>query len=409
MKAAINNTLIKNLPAGPVDIYDTKLTGFVLRVSKSGRGSYRVNYARGKWYTLGRATHLKPAEARELAQGILGDAAKGKDIGAARKRAKAATLRDYLANVYGPWVKAHRKDGAATLARLNACFDSELGGKRLPEITVWLVEKWRSARLKAGRAPSTINRDLTALKSALNRAVEWGYIDANPIAKFKPAKVDQKGVVRYLSDAEEARLRVALIEREERARRERESANRWRRARGYPTLPELTGYTDHLRPLVLVALNTGLRRGELFNLTWDDVDLDRAMLTVRGGGAKSGQTRHVPLNTEAAAVLRDWQATTGAKAGYVFPGKEGGRLDNIATAWRAAVAAAGIEGFRFHDLRHTFASKLVMAGVDLNTVRELLGHGDLQMTLRYAHLAPEHKAEAVNRLKAPSSGEREAV
>ena len=332
--------------------------------------------------------------------GILGDAAWGKDVDAERKRSKAATLSDYLNTVYGPWVKRHRKDGAATLARLTACFTKDMGGKKLPELTVWLVEKWRSARLKAGRAPSTINRDVTALKSALNRAVEWGYLDANPIAKVKPAKVDQKGVVRYLSGEEESRLRDALVAREDRARAERANANRWREKRGYPTMPELYGctYVDHLRPLVLLALNTGLRRGELFNLRWSHVDLDRAMLTVHGGGAKSGQTRHVPLNTEAVAVLRDWQATTEKQSGYVFPGKDGARIDNINKAWRAVIAAAGITEFRFHDLRHTFASKLVMAGVDLNTVRELLGHGDLQMTLRYAHLAPEHKAEAVAHL-----------
>jgi integrase len=152
---------------------------------------------------------------------------------------------------------------------------------------------------------------------------------------------------------------------------------------------------------VLVALNTGLRQGEIFNLDWLDVDLVGAQLTVRGAGAKSGQTRHVPLNSEAVAVLTAWRAS--ATPGYVFPGRadgENGRLDNITKAWLHAVKAAKLETFRFHDLRHTFASKLVMAGVDLNTVRELLGHATLKMTLRYAHLAPEHKAAAVQKLVA---------
>jgi len=399
MKAAINSTLMKNLPEGrDVDIYDTKLTGFAVRVRKSGRHSYRVNYARGKWFTIGRVSDLTPAQAREQAKQVLGDAAKGLDIGAERRRSKAATLREYLKNIYGPWVTTHRKDGKATLARLGR-FDSDLGTKRLPEITPWLVEKWRSKRLKDGRSPATINRDLTALKAALNRAVEWGVLDANPIAKVKPTKLDQRGVVRYLSDDEEARLRAALIEREEQARGERESANQWRKERGYPLMPDLqeVAYTDHLRPLVLLALNTGMRRGELFNLRWADVDLDRKVLTVTGAGAKSGQTRHIPLNDEAVSVLTGWKSD----GPLVFPGKNGKRLDNINSAWARLLDEAKITGFRFHDLRHTFASKLVMAGVDLNTVRELLGHGDLKMTLRYAHLAPEHKAQAVARLTAP--------
>ncbi|MAS10321.1 tyrosine-type recombinase/integrase [Salinisphaera sp.] len=396
MKAAINNSLLKQLPEGrDVDIYDTRLIGFALRVRKSGRHSYRVNYGRGKWATIGRLSDIKPAEAREQAQKILGDAVKGIDVGAARKQARASTLRDYLANIYGPWVKTHRKSGAATLSRLEACFDTDLGGKRLHEITPWLVEKWRSRRVKKGRAPATINRDITTLKASLNKAVEWGIIEANPIAKVKPAKLDRKGIVRYLSDDEEKRLREALAARDAKARIERENANHWRAKRGYPTMPVFERYSDHLTPMVLLALNTGMRRGELFALKWSNVDLERGALAIQGDGAKSGQTRHIPLNSEALDVLKHCPQNHT----LVLPGKGGAKLTTIKKSWGALVESAKVENFRFHDLRHTFASKLVMRGVDLNTVRELLGHGDLTMTLRYAHLAPEHKAAAVEKLR----------
>jgi integrase len=107
--------------------------------------------------------------------------------------------------------------------------------------------------------------------------------------------------------------------------------------------------------------------------------------------------RHIPMNQEALEVLQGWQAQTTGR-GLVFPAKDGRPLNNIKKSWTAVLETAGIKNFRFHDLRHHFASRLVMAGVDLNTVRELLGHADLTMTLRYAHLAPEHKAEAVSRL-----------
>jgi hypothetical protein len=131
-------------------------------------------------------------------------------------------------------------------------------------------------------------------------------------------------------------------------------------------------------------------------LTWADVDLVAARLTVRGESAKSGRTRHVPLNTEAVQVLTDWQKQ--ASADLVFPDEEGERMFSLKTAWSAITTAAALEAFRFHDLRHSFASKLVQRRVDLATVRELLGHSDFALTLRYAHLAPENKAAAVARL-----------
>jgi integrase len=148
-----------------------------------------------------------------------------------------------------------------------------------------------------------------------------------------------------------------------------------------------------------MALNTGLRRGELFQLRWRDVTLDRARVTVRGEHAKSGQTRHIPLNAAILKVLQEWKPVNVEPDALVFPGRDAGEpLDDIKTAWAALLKAAKITGFRFHDCRHDFASRLVMAGVDLNTVRELLGHADIKMVLRYAHLAPEHTAAAVERL-----------
>jgi site-specific recombinase XerD len=104
------------------------------------------------------------------------------------------------------------------------------------------------------------------------------------------------------------------------------------------------------------------------------------------------------LNGEALSVLNGWQKQTDGEAGLCFPGKKGKPMHDVNTAWENLMEAAKIESFRWHDMRHHFASWLVMAGVDLNTVRELLGHADLKMTLRYAHLAPGHKAAAVEKL-----------
>jgi integrase len=140
--------------------------------------------------------------------------------------------------------------------------------------------------------------------------------------------------------------------------------------------------------MVLLAMNTGLRRGELTSLEWGDVDVRGKMLTVRDGNAKSGRTRHVSLNTEALDVLKRYRRQHSGE-GRLFD------LTRVNKSFAALLESASIEGLRFHDLRHSFASHLVMAGADLYVVKELLGHASIAMTERYAHLAPEHKAKAV--------------
>jgi integrase len=218
---------------------------------------------------------------------------------------------------------------------------------------------------------------------------------------MKYATVDENGVIRHLSPDEERRLRNALSHRDDARRSGRASANAWRRVRGYEPWAEYGTYTDYVTPFVLVALNTGLRRGELLQLQWRDIELHRRTITVRGEGAKTGQTRHVPLNSEIVAVFKSWRPDVVESGWFVFSGTDTTTpLTEARKAWRGVLREARISSFRFHDLRHTFASKLVMAGVDLNTVRELLGHRKISMTLRYAHLAPEHKADAVERLVA---------
>lgn len=209
------------------------------------------------------------------------------------------------------------------------------------------------------------------------------------------------GKVRWLSDDEETRLRAALDAREERERAARESANAWRAARGYELMPDLrdVAFVDHLKPAVLVSLNTGLRLGELLKLDWQHVNLDRAILTVIDASAKSGKQRHIPLNDEALATLKAWREQS--NNAIVFASADGAVRVDVKTAWQKLLKDAEITKFRWHDMRHHFASRLVMAGVDLNTVRELLGHADLTMTLRYAHLAPEHLSAAVAKLNRP--------
>jgi integrase len=411
MQAFIGEALVDQLKPAvkPFEIRDTVVKGFLLRVQPSGRKSYYAEYGRGRRIAIGRADVLKPKQARAKAKEILAGAQLGDDPMEERRLARAHTLRSFIDEAYQPWAEANIRTAAATVARLKAGFCEHLD-KHLGDLTPWIVEKWRSARLKNGTKPATVNRDLDDLKSSLNKAVAWGLLDANPIAAVKRSRTDDSRAPRFLSVAEEARLRRALDEREERIRAERDSANAWRAARGYELLPDLRrcAFADYLTPLVIVSLHTGMRRGELFKLRWPSVELGVGRITVHGTTAKSNRTRHIPLNSEARETLAAWRKQT-LTAELVFPGKGGAEFNNVRRSWEGVLVAAKIAGFRWHDLRHTFASKLVMAGVDLNTVRELLGHSDYKMTQRYAHLAPEHKAAAVERLVAPARTEERAA
>lgn len=405
MQAKIGNALLPKLKPGPkpYEVNDTELKGFLLRVQPSGVVSYYCTYrnrdGKRNRISLGRHPTITPAQARDHARQVLASVVHGEDPALRKKVVKVHTLKTFIDDDYALWVNTHRKDGKATVARLFSCFP-EFHQTKLAEITPLSVERWRTRRTADGKKPATINRDLAALKSALSKAIEWGVIENHPLEKVKPSKLDHNAVVRFLSDDEESRLRKALDAREERLRSERDNANRWRSERAYPKLPDLTKlpFVDHLKPMVLVSINTGLRQGELFHLAWSNVDLDRAILTVSGDNAKSGKTRHLPINDDALGALKLWRNQQANTMALVFPSVNGQPFDNVTRAWHGVLEDADINSFRWHDMRHHFASRLVMAGVDLNTVRELLGHADIKMTLRYAHLAPEHKAAAVAKL-----------
>lgn len=385
---------------------DAKVPGLVLRVTPTSRKAWAVTWGRGQEYIIGDFPAMTLDGARAACVRSLAEIAEqGAPAGLTVKRRNIlradgtliVTLRDLIDHRLEQHLLTHNKTGADTLARLRRAW-AKLMDKPLTEITPWEVERERASRLKAGKSVATCNRDLSALKSALSRALAWDLIVVHPLTKVKRKSERHSGVVRYLGSQEgdpheERRLRLALSARD---REEIEARTRTLQG-GRSQHAELSliapdGFADHLTPMVLLAMNTGLRRGELTALTWDDIDLERKLLTVRAGYAKSGKARHIPLNSEAADVLRRWKRQR--PNGRLFP------VATIKKSWSALLRRAGIRAFRFHDIRHHFASRLVQAGVDLNSVRELLGHSDMAMTLRYAHLAPRNTAAAVELLTA---------
>lgn len=380
--------------AKPYELRSDACPGLLLRVEPGGTQTFFVQVARGKRIKLGNAKILTLAQAIDQARRVLVD-----PVAYTKERHKAASLEQFVDDHYAPWCRAHRKDAEATLARLKAAFEKRFYRQPLNDITVATLERWRTDRLNSGTAKATVNRDMVTLSAVLSKAVEWQALDANPCRKLKPLPV-AVSKVRFLSADEERRLRAALAARDIALREARDRGNAWRTARGLAPRPALGTYADHLTPMVLLSMNTGMRQNEVFTLRRADVDLPRRVVTVRGDVAKSGKLRHISLNSEAVTVLQTW-GTEGK--GLVFPGKEGKPLDNVKKAWAGVLDDAKIEDFRWHDLRHHFASRFVMAGGDLNTLRELLGHGSVAMVLRYAHLSQEHKAAAVERISGPQT------
>lgn len=286
MKAKINNTLLKKLVPQDkeYEVHDTDLKGFILRVFPSGTMRYVCQYKRGGKINIGTVGVMTPAQAREKAVEILNDFNKGIDPKAKRGSNKLKSLGEFFENEYTPWVLTHHKRGDKTLATIRRCFD-KLFSKPLEEITPSIIEQWRIKRLNDGISNATLNRDIGTLKSLFTKAVEWGFIKENYLKNLKLSKIDRAPKVRYLSIDEERNLRRALFEREGKLKQDRKRGNEWRQARGYDLLPEYeeNELCDYLTPMVLISINTGLRQGELFHLTWEMIDLqsDPSLLLVR--------------------------------------------------------------------------------------------------------------------------------
>jgi site-specific recombinase XerD len=406
MQVKITQAVVQNLePNGRVyRVYDTLLKGLVLVVRSTGKKTWYVDYRKpdGKRtdHLIGVATIFNVAEAREIARKFLAAIARGEDPNAPNT---VMTFGAFLKNKYEPWVLEQRKSAMSTLYILQSNFGF-LFDTPLDQITMGQVEEWRSKRKKDGLKSSSLNRRTTALKAAINWAVKRNIIENNPLAKLERfSERDSDTKVRYLDKNERERLLAALDAREEEARLARDNHNDWRDTRGLEKSPRINEdiFVDHLKPLVLLSLSTGIRRNSLLSLEWRDVNFESKTILVRAATSKNEKQYFVPLNKLAFETISKWhrQSKQTAPGNFVFPSPQTGKMmGGCKTAWGALMKRAQIENFRWHDMRHDFASHLVMNGVDLNTVRELLGHASLKMTLRYAHLAPESKMKAVETL-----------
>jgi integrase len=266
-----------------------------------------------------------------------------------------------LANEYVVWSQRQRgfQQKLAVIGQLLDAF----GHYQLRLFTSKLLEQYQTERLKKGNKPATVNRHLATIKHMFTKAVDWDMVEGETLKRIRRVKLleENNRRLRYLSK-EECQALVDACD-------------------------------NHLRPIVVIALNTGMRKSEVLLLKWDNVDLKHGFLLLEM--TKNGERREIPINETVGEELRS--LTRRLDVPYVFYDRLTGKpYDDVKRSFKSACKRAGIKDFRFHDLRHTFASHLVMAGIDLTTVRELLGHKTLTMTLRYAHLAPTHKVRALD-------------
>ncbi len=234
----------------------------------------------------------------------------------------------------------------------------------LRSITPLMIEKFRKSRLKAGNTKSTTNRYLALVKRMFNVAIQENYAEENPVHKVK-----------LYSEKDNLRERI-LTEDEERKLME--------------------NCSDTLRPILIVALNTGMRRAEILNLTWSQVDVENRRIRIKK--TKSGKVRFIPVNDTLFRELNTLRKKNGQSLYLFFNSETGKPYLDMKKGFKAACRRAEIQGLRFHDLRHTFATRLVEKGADIETVRDLLGHHSITVTQRYTHSNDDRKRAAVELL-----------
>jgi len=249
------------------------------------------------------------------------------------------------------------------LSKLQQFFGKE---RQLADISPMEIEKFKLHR-RESVSGATVNRELALLKRMFNLAIAWDlFLDFNPVRKVKFFREFNTGL-RVLSPEEEEELL-------------REAA-------------------PYVQDVIRFCLNTGLRIGEVFSLRWSQVDLEKKILSVFA--PKTEKIREIPVNEECLTVLQAWRL--GMRNEFVFYNPETGKpFVDLKAGLALACGKAGISGVTWHTLRHTFASRLVNRGVDIVTVKELLGHSTITVTMRYTHTNLENKRAAVEKLGAGS-------
>ncbi|MCG7967067.1 MAG: tyrosine-type recombinase/integrase [Candidatus Thiodiazotropha taylori] len=346
------------------------MASIVKREGKKGF-SYRVRVRKGGRYISKSFSRLTDAKswASEMESKI-----------DSRRLPTSEALKHTLADLIDRYIENELSDvkTAKDKARHLKWWKDQVGGIKLADITPTLLSEYRD-NLKKRMQPGTVNRYLTSISHAFSVAVrEWGWIDSNPISNVRKLK-EPRGRVRFLSeDSVDRQGRVIHGERTRLLDACRESRS--------PVLHDV----------VVLALSTGMRQGEIMNLTWKDVDFRDGRITLLD--TKNGDIRAIPITGLALDLLKKRSKVRRIHSQLIFPDKTGKAPAKFRDSWLRALERAEIEDFRFHDLRHTAASYLAMSGATLAEIAEILGHKTLSMVKRYSHFSTDHVSGVISKL-----------
>jgi len=339
------------------------------RVGRSGKTSWRVQIRKRGYPATTRSFHTKTAAEKwarhtetEIELGRYGVSNES------NRHTLAELIDDYVANA------ANGKTPKQEMANRLGWWHEQLGARKLSEITPAVLSAHkrvlRRGKTNRGetRKPATVNRHLAYLSSCLSygmRELQW--IAVNPMAQVSKYP-EPAGRIRFLSDTERQNLLNAC----------KHSPN------------------EFLYSVVVLALSTGARKGEIMGLRWKNIDFSRSQATLTD--TKNGEIRVLPLTGLAMELVRDLSKIRRIDTDLVFPNREGSKSARISPAWKRALSESGVEDFRFHDLRHSAASYLAMNGASPSEIAAVLGHKTLQMVKRYAHVSENHTHSVVERM-----------
>ncbi|MEJ6011519.1 tyrosine-type recombinase/integrase [Novosphingobium aquae] len=351
------------------DYYDTGTIGFVLECHSSGTTTYTFRYqdpyGKLKQRRIAPYGDISFAEAQKIARKWRAEVIMGGDPAAQKAEKKAILTYNELADQHLAYVKTYSRNPSNTDSILRVHLRPKWGGKRLDEITTPEVAKWLGELRHSGKAPATVEKIRVTFNRSFELALRWQTpgVKLNPVRGIQRPKIENARD-RFLSSAEAARLLKAAD----------------------------ASLNPQLGSIVRLLLLTGARKRELLEARWEDVDIERRAWFIPT--SKTGKSRYVPLSQAALDVIEKLPRFKGCP--WLLPNPATRKpYTDIKHPWETARAAAGLGGLHIHDLRHSAASFMINAGIDLFAVGKVLGHADHQSTMRYSHLANDTLLAAV--------------
>jgi integrase len=340
----------------------------VMSVYKRGNKWYiYITYPDGKRFRKSVGTKK---EAEKIEQKVRSEILNGKwDVVETKE-----LLFNELVEQYLEYAKASKAESSyhSDVYRIRGHLLPHFGNIPLKSITPQMADEYKAMRVNQGAAPKTVNHDLINLSHMLKMAIRWGYLENNPASSVVKLKVP-KNPPKFLSQDEIQRL------------------------------IEAAKYS-HIYPLIITALHTGMRKAELLNLKWSDIDYQQGIITIQNKTdwhTKNYKPRMLQMTPFLCEILKEHKSLmdeSGFDCEYVFTYKGERILQDIRKSFGSILKASGLKNVTLHVLRHTFASQLAMAGVPLMDVQALMGHQSFETTLQYAHLSDDHVKKQVLKL-----------